>query len=130
MCLKFVMFPTLLFFNVSHTFICRPKKLILKAFKQYWFVFKDTSITYFKNKELEEGEPVEKLNLRGKWTLHPCGLSCPMVIYSLLFLLSQCVQIYEVVVISAISIIHCRLLISFLNSRTVMFNSMLFYCLF
>ncbi|ELK34554.1 Fermitin family like protein 1 [Myotis davidii] len=43
----------------------RPKKLILKAFKQYWFVFKDTSITYFKNKELEEGEPVEKLNLRG-----------------------------------------------------------------
>ncbi|KAK2495890.1 hypothetical protein MC885_005461, partial [Smutsia gigantea] len=43
----------------------RPKKLILKAFKQYWFVFKDTSITYFKNKELEQGEPVEKLNLRG-----------------------------------------------------------------
>ncbi|XP_026973997.1 fermitin family homolog 1 isoform X3 [Lagenorhynchus albirostris] len=43
----------------------RPKKLILKAFKQYWFVFKDTSIAYFKNKELEQGEPVEKLNLRG-----------------------------------------------------------------
>ncbi|XP_058893608.1 fermitin family homolog 1 isoform X2 [Kogia breviceps] len=43
----------------------RTKKLILKAFKQYWFVFKDTSIAYFKNKELEQGEPVEKLNLRG-----------------------------------------------------------------
>ncbi|KAM4842338.1 fermitin family homolog 1 [Thomomys bottae] len=43
----------------------RPKKLILKAFKQYWFVFKDTSIAYFKNKELEHGEPIEKLNLRG-----------------------------------------------------------------
>ncbi|XP_037666845.1 fermitin family homolog 1 isoform X2 [Choloepus didactylus] len=43
----------------------RPKKLTLKAFKQYWFVFKDTSIAYFKNKELEQGEPVEKLNLRG-----------------------------------------------------------------
>ncbi|KAK2109619.1 Fermitin 1 [Saguinus oedipus] len=42
----------------------RPKKLLLKAFKQYWFVFKDTSIAYFKNKELEQGEPVEKLNLR------------------------------------------------------------------
>ncbi|GAB5569409.1 fermitin family homolog 1 isoform X1 [Prionailurus iriomotensis] len=42
-----------------------PKKLILKAFKQYWFIFKDTSIAYFKNKELEQGEPVEKLNLRG-----------------------------------------------------------------
>ena len=54
------------FFNVYCTLICRPKKLILKAFKQYWFVFKDTSIAYFKNKELEQGEPVEKLNLRGK----------------------------------------------------------------
>ncbi|XP_037376982.1 fermitin family homolog 1 [Talpa occidentalis] len=43
----------------------RPKKLALKSFKQYWFVFKDTSITYFKNKELEQGEPVDKLNLRG-----------------------------------------------------------------
>ncbi|XP_008821056.1 fermitin family homolog 1 isoform X1 [Nannospalax galili] len=43
----------------------RPKKLILKDFKQYWFVFKDTSIAYFKNKELEQGEPIEKLNIRG-----------------------------------------------------------------
>ncbi|XP_048204775.1 fermitin family homolog 1 [Perognathus longimembris pacificus] len=43
----------------------RPKKLLLKAFKQYWFVFKDTSIAYFKSKEVEYGEPIEKLNLRG-----------------------------------------------------------------
>ncbi|XP_034802935.1 fermitin family homolog 1 isoform X2 [Pan paniscus] len=43
----------------------RPKKLLPKAFKQYWFIFKDTSIAYFKNKELEQGEPLEKLNLRG-----------------------------------------------------------------
>ncbi|KAM5246045.1 fermitin family homolog 1 [Ctenodactylus gundi] len=43
----------------------RPKKLMLKAFKQYWFVFKDTSIAYFKNKELEQGEPIQRLNLRG-----------------------------------------------------------------
>uniref|UniRef100_G1K3A2 ADP-ribosylation factor-like protein 8A n=1 Tax=Xenopus tropicalis TaxID=8364 RepID=G1K3A2_XENTR len=43
----------------------RPKKLTLKASKQYWFVFKDTSISYFKNKEAAHGEPVEKLNLRG-----------------------------------------------------------------
>lgn len=58
------------FSNSGCTLICRPKKLILKAFKQYWFVFKDTSIAYFKNKELEQGEPVEKLNLRGKRALH------------------------------------------------------------
>lgn len=66
--LEFAMCPTFLdgFSNVYCTLICRPKKLILKAFKQYWFVFKDTSIAYFKNKELEQGEPVEKLNLRGK----------------------------------------------------------------
>lgn len=56
--------------NAYCTLICRPKKLILKAFKQYWFVFKDTSIAYFKNKELEQGEPVEKLNLRGKRVLY------------------------------------------------------------
>ncbi|XP_072490519.1 fermitin family homolog 1 [Notamacropus eugenii] len=43
----------------------RSKKLTLKTFKQYWFVFKDTSIAYFKNKDLEQGEPVERLHLRG-----------------------------------------------------------------
>ncbi|XP_073484721.1 fermitin family homolog 1 [Aquarana catesbeiana] len=43
----------------------RAKKLTLKAYKQYWFVFKDTSISYFKNKEAGHGEPIEKLNLRG-----------------------------------------------------------------
>uniref|UniRef100_A0A452H8N5 PH domain-containing protein n=2 Tax=Gopherus TaxID=38771 RepID=A0A452H8N5_9SAUR len=43
----------------------RPKKLTLKAFKQYWFVFKDTSVSYFKNKEAGHGEPIEKLNLKG-----------------------------------------------------------------
>ncbi|XP_053140777.1 fermitin family homolog 1 [Hemicordylus capensis] len=43
----------------------RSKKLTLKAFKPYWFVFKDTSLSYFKNKEAEYGEPIEKLNLRG-----------------------------------------------------------------
>uniref|UniRef100_A0A8C5MU55 FERM domain containing kindlin 1 n=1 Tax=Leptobrachium leishanense TaxID=445787 RepID=A0A8C5MU55_9ANUR len=43
----------------------RPKKLTLKAYKQYWFMFKDTSISYFKNKEAGHGEPIEKLSLRG-----------------------------------------------------------------
>ncbi|XP_032998730.1 fermitin family homolog 1 isoform X2 [Lacerta agilis] len=43
----------------------RSKKLALKTFKQYWFVFKDTSVSYFKNKDAEHGEPIEKLNLRG-----------------------------------------------------------------
>ncbi|NWR69361.1 FERM1 protein, partial [Centropus unirufus] len=45
--------------------LVRPKKLSLKAIKQYWFVFRDTSISYFKNQECAQGEPIEKLNLKG-----------------------------------------------------------------
>ncbi|NXU47829.1 FERM1 protein, partial [Turnix velox] len=45
--------------------LVRPKKLTLKAIKTYWFVFKDTSVSYFKNQESAQGEPIEKLNLRG-----------------------------------------------------------------
>ncbi|KAG2467298.1 fermitin family homolog 1 [Polypterus senegalus] len=43
----------------------RPKKLTLKAFKEYWFVFRDTTISYYKNKESARGEPIEQLHLRG-----------------------------------------------------------------
>ncbi|NWV73895.1 FERM1 protein, partial [Dasyornis broadbenti] len=45
--------------------LIRPKKLALKAIKTYWFVFRDTSISYFKTKESAQGEPIEKLNLKG-----------------------------------------------------------------
>ncbi|NWS97315.1 FERM1 protein, partial [Mionectes macconnelli] len=45
--------------------LVRPKKLSLKAIKSYWFIFRDTSISYFKNKESAQGEPIEKLNLKG-----------------------------------------------------------------
>ncbi|XP_010218596.1 PREDICTED: fermitin family homolog 1 [Tinamus guttatus] len=45
--------------------LVRPKRLSLKSLKQYWFVFKDTSISYFKNEESGQGEPIEKLNLKG-----------------------------------------------------------------
>uniref|UniRef100_A0A4W4FLH8 PH domain-containing protein n=1 Tax=Electrophorus electricus TaxID=8005 RepID=A0A4W4FLH8_ELEEL len=43
---------------------CRPKRL-LRTFKDYWFVFRDTSISYYKNKESANGEPIEQLHLRG-----------------------------------------------------------------
>ncbi|NXM67174.1 FERM1 protein, partial [Serilophus lunatus] len=45
--------------------LVRPRKLSLKAIKAYWFIFRDTSISYFKNKESAQGEPIEKLNLKG-----------------------------------------------------------------
>uniref|UniRef100_A0A8C5CLR9 FERM domain containing kindlin 1 n=1 Tax=Gadus morhua TaxID=8049 RepID=A0A8C5CLR9_GADMO len=43
----------------------RPRKLSLRPYKEYWFVFKDTSISYYKNKESSMGEPIEQLHLRG-----------------------------------------------------------------
>ncbi|MGH0173932.1 UNVERIFIED_CONTAM: hypothetical protein FKN15_066736 [Acipenser sinensis] len=42
-----------------------PKKLTLRAYKEYWFVFKDTSISYYKNMECARAEPIEQLHLRG-----------------------------------------------------------------
>nr|XP_020459246.1 fermitin family homolog 1 isoform X2 [Monopterus albus] len=43
----------------------RPKRLTLRSYKEYWFVFKDTTISYYKNKEAASGEPIEQLHLRG-----------------------------------------------------------------
>uniref|UniRef100_A0AAY4D7X0 PH domain-containing protein n=1 Tax=Denticeps clupeoides TaxID=299321 RepID=A0AAY4D7X0_9TELE len=43
----------------------RPKRLTLKPYKEYWFVFKDTTISYYKNKEASHGEPIEQFHLRG-----------------------------------------------------------------
>ncbi|XP_056150336.1 fermitin family homolog 1 [Lampris incognitus] len=43
----------------------RPKRLTLRPYKEYWFVFKDTTISYYKNKEASSGEPIEQLHLRG-----------------------------------------------------------------
>ncbi|XP_010190487.1 PREDICTED: fermitin family homolog 1 isoform X1 [Mesitornis unicolor] len=45
--------------------LVRPRKPALRTIKTYWFVFKDTSVSYFKNKESAQGEPIEKLNLKG-----------------------------------------------------------------
>uniref|UniRef100_W5NI54 FERM domain containing kindlin 1 n=2 Tax=Lepisosteus oculatus TaxID=7918 RepID=W5NI54_LEPOC len=43
----------------------RPKRLTLKPYKEYWFVFKDTTISYYKNKESATAEPIEQFHLRG-----------------------------------------------------------------
>ncbi|XP_026146079.1 fermitin family homolog 1-like [Carassius auratus] len=43
----------------------RPKRLILKSYKEYWFVFRDTTISYYKNKDSANKEPIEQLHLRG-----------------------------------------------------------------
>uniref|UniRef100_A0A8C5I177 PH domain-containing protein n=1 Tax=Gouania willdenowi TaxID=441366 RepID=A0A8C5I177_GOUWI len=43
----------------------RPRRLTLRPYKEYWFVFKDTTISYYKNKEASNGEPIEQFHLRG-----------------------------------------------------------------
>lgn len=42
----------------------RPKKLTLKAYKQYWCVFKEMSVSCYKNQE-SFGEPIHQMNLKG-----------------------------------------------------------------
>uniref|UniRef100_A0A4W5RJU8 FERM domain containing kindlin 3b n=1 Tax=Hucho hucho TaxID=62062 RepID=A0A4W5RJU8_9TELE len=45
--------------------IFRPKRLTLKGYKQYWFKFKDASISYYKSREESLGEPIQQINLKG-----------------------------------------------------------------
>ncbi|XP_068614338.1 fermitin family homolog 3-like [Brachionichthys hirsutus] len=45
--------------------IFRPKRLTLREYKQYWFKFQDTSISYFKSKEESIREPIQQINLKG-----------------------------------------------------------------
>uniref|UniRef100_A0A673AZM0 PH domain-containing protein n=1 Tax=Sphaeramia orbicularis TaxID=375764 RepID=A0A673AZM0_9TELE len=52
--------------QLSNVTVCfRPKRLTLKGYKQYWFKFQDTSISYFKSKEESIGEPIQQINLKG-----------------------------------------------------------------
>ena len=53
--------------ELSDGTVCfRPKRLTLKGYKQYWFKFQDTSISYFKSKEESIGEPIQQINLKGE----------------------------------------------------------------
>uniref|UniRef100_A0A669F1W6 FERM domain containing kindlin 1 n=1 Tax=Oreochromis niloticus TaxID=8128 RepID=A0A669F1W6_ORENI len=51
--------------NLEVTLEAGPKRLTLRPYKEYWFVFKDTTISYYKNKEASSGEPIEQFHLRG-----------------------------------------------------------------
>uniref|UniRef100_A0A672NQA1 FERM domain containing kindlin 3 n=1 Tax=Sinocyclocheilus grahami TaxID=75366 RepID=A0A672NQA1_SINGR len=42
-----------------------PKRLTLKGYKQYWFTFKETTISYFKSKEESCKEPIQQMSLKG-----------------------------------------------------------------
>lgn len=55
----------------------RPKRLTLKGYKQYWFKFQDTSISYFKSKEESIGEPIQQINLKGTEYIIVCKVRAP-----------------------------------------------------
>uniref|UniRef100_A0A6Q2X3K5 PH domain-containing protein n=1 Tax=Esox lucius TaxID=8010 RepID=A0A6Q2X3K5_ESOLU len=42
-----------------------PKRLTLKGYKQFWFTFKNTSISYYKSREETLKEPIQQMNLKG-----------------------------------------------------------------
>ena len=48
----------------------RPKRLTLRGYKQFWFTFKDSSISYYKSKEESLKEPIQLMNLRGNGFKH------------------------------------------------------------
>uniref|UniRef100_A0A3P9A964 PH domain-containing protein n=1 Tax=Esox lucius TaxID=8010 RepID=A0A3P9A964_ESOLU len=43
----------------------KPKRLTLKGYKQFWFTFKNTSISYYKSREETLKEPIQQMNLKG-----------------------------------------------------------------
>ncbi|XP_074257732.1 fermitin family homolog 3 isoform X2 [Saimiri boliviensis] len=49
----------------DHLRIFRPRKLTLKGYRQHWVVFKETTLSYYKNQDEAPGDPIQQLNLKG-----------------------------------------------------------------
>ncbi|XP_027711761.1 fermitin family homolog 3 [Vombatus ursinus] len=49
----------------DHLRIFRPRKLTLKGYRQYWVVFKETMLSYYKSQEEAPGDPIQQLHLKG-----------------------------------------------------------------
>uniref|UniRef100_A0A4W5RN71 FERM domain containing kindlin 3b n=1 Tax=Hucho hucho TaxID=62062 RepID=A0A4W5RN71_9TELE len=60
-----LLIPTACEAVITVYFCLRPKRLTLKGYKQYWFKFKDASISYYKSREESLGEPIQQINLKG-----------------------------------------------------------------
>uniref|UniRef100_A0AAY5KZ41 PH domain-containing protein n=1 Tax=Esox lucius TaxID=8010 RepID=A0AAY5KZ41_ESOLU len=43
----------------------KTRRLTLKGYKQFWFTFKNTSISYYKSREETLKEPIQQMNLKG-----------------------------------------------------------------
>ncbi|XP_074129451.1 fermitin family homolog 3 [Sminthopsis crassicaudata] len=49
----------------DHLRIFRPRKLTLKGYRQYWVVFKETTLSYYKSQDEAPGDPIQQLHLKG-----------------------------------------------------------------
>ena len=43
----------------------KPRRFTLKSFKRYWFVLRDTQLTYYISESQQSGTPIEKISLKG-----------------------------------------------------------------
>ncbi|XP_071505739.1 fermitin family homolog 2-like [Diadema antillarum] len=43
----------------------KPKKFTLKGYKKAWFVFRDLHLAYYKSEDESNGQPIQRVNLRG-----------------------------------------------------------------
>lgn len=48
--------------------LLRPRKLTLKGYRQYWVLFKETTLSYYKSQDEAPGDPIQQLNLKGELT--------------------------------------------------------------
>jgi hypothetical protein len=45
--------------------LSKPRRFTFKSFKRYWFIMRDTQLTYFTNESQQRGTPIEKISLKG-----------------------------------------------------------------
>lgn len=55
-----------LYFFSFFLFLIRPKKFTLKGYKKAWFVFRDLHLSSYKNEEESNGQPIQRINLKGE----------------------------------------------------------------
>ena len=45
--------------------LVKPRRFTFKTLKRYWFVMRDTQLTYYTNESQQRGAPIEKISLKG-----------------------------------------------------------------
>jgi hypothetical protein len=45
--------------------LCKTRRFTFKTFKRYWFIIRDTQLTYYPNESQQRSTPIEKISLKG-----------------------------------------------------------------